>query len=290
MSNFIAGVIGTRGQELLAEQLTKLISKEVCEGIRKAFQGPLTKKYEDFLNSAAEDLGKEFFIKKLTEVMGKLEVNKVTITGGGSGPGLFGGGDGVEKGESKDDSTEVPGNPVEGKLPTNINTGSSGIMGAASGIMGNLSGTASSVSDMVKSTTAGLAPDEGVVPGYLSTALTEDSVKQMLKDGMDKLATYMGSDGKDELVKMFIGVLKKQINNIYEGDGNEAFKEVITNIIQEKCKKEETLDENGENVGDEEENGGEGEEVEGEENGGASSGGKSKKINRTTRKKKNKKH
>jgi hypothetical protein len=35
MSDFVLSVIGTQGQKILADQLAKLISKQICESIRK---------------------------------------------------------------------------------------------------------------------------------------------------------------------------------------------------------------------------------------------------------------
>ena len=45
MDSFIANTIGAKGQEKAGEALAKIISKEVCAGIRKAFEGPLLEKY-----------------------------------------------------------------------------------------------------------------------------------------------------------------------------------------------------------------------------------------------------
>jgi hypothetical protein len=241
-------VFGTAAEGLIAGNFSKLISKEVCEGIRKSFQGPLLEKYKELLTSVTESLKDDPFIKdKLKEVIGKIDVKEFKIKS--SDPSLMIGGGWRGEGGLPVSNAEGLAAFTNGIGKTSMSdamsmaNGLSKVKGLAS--MGaseakNLAGAAtaglSGITDSMKSLTAGLLPDEGVIPGYLSSVLNENLIKKMMTDGLDKLVQHITTDNPEEMTKMFIEVLKTQINaKFMEPDGSAEFKQIIISTIQEKC-------------------------------------------------------
>ena len=89
---------------------------------------------------------------------------------------------------------------------------------------------------IIKSVIQGLKPDEGVVPGYLAEALDEKLVKDKMIEGFGNFITELTGKNSNDLKKVFLDVLKEQINEKFRSpDGDKTFRETIINIIQKKC-------------------------------------------------------
>ena len=108
---------------------------------------------------------------------------------------------------------------------------------------------------LVKSAVQGLTPEEGVVPGYLSKTLTEEFITEKLEEGFEKFIDNLTKDNRDDLKKMFLDVLREQINAKFrEPEGDKMFRETIINTINQSCAKHcdpdsgECKDENNEQI------------------------------------------
>ena len=258
-AEFVKGMIGDKGQELLGGTIGTMLSKEICESIRKEFKGPLLAKFEGLLTTASEELKGEFLNAKLEEAINAIEIKELNITSGG-GSKIIGG---------------IP-NPVPTEVPASVPTE----------VPTSKLPEFSVFSKLVKSATSGLAPDAKEITGGLNNALDETMVKEMLQTGITNLINYLTGDGKDELVRMFIGILRERINDNYKNNPG-AFQEVIKTAISRKCGEQQadaaTLA-NIENEGYDEGNEGYAKENNLRPLENAEGGGKSKKRTRTTRK------
>jgi hypothetical protein len=107
---------------------------------------------------------------------------------------------------------------------------------------------------LLKSMAQGLTPDGGTVPGYLSKALDEKKVKAQMIDGFEKFIQHLTEDNPQELRKIFLDILKEQINAKFkEEEGGGEFKKTIVEIVNNKfCKCEEPKEEPKEEVEGEE--------------------------------------
>jgi hypothetical protein len=275
-SNYISGLIGTAGQEVLGSTLANIVSKEICESIRTEFKGPFVEQFKGLLTTAsAEILTSEMLKEQLTKVIESIEIEGFNITGGGSGQ-IHGG-------------AGAFGLPA---VPTGLPTSTAGLPTSVAGI-----GSASPLPNMpklpdfsvgpelFKQFTGGLAPDAKEITGGISKGLTDIDIKGMLETGLKQLIKYLTEGaGKDELVRMFIAILKERINDSYK-NGGDVFQQTIIDVINGKCSEkqaadnavieelEEGLDERGGELEGQDERGG-----------GPVLGGKSKKKTRTTRK------
>ena len=271
MANFVLDVIGTKGQEILAKQLATLISKEVCESIRRSFEGPLLENYKEMMTEATKSLIEEkhdVLLNKLEEVIKTINVSDFQIKSNDKDIkyGIMLQELKVVKDSEEDEfnqqskgggnqnyglTNKLPGLPTAEALPVasvasvtdslnNATTDAANkaaeeakakAKAAASGMMSKMS---SSISGAAGALTAGLAPESGAIPGYLSEALNKDTVKKMMLDGFEKFINYITKDEPKQLTKMFIEILKEQINAKFR-EANDEFKAVIMNTIQKKC-------------------------------------------------------
>ena len=279
-SNYISGLIGTAGQEVLGQTLANIISKEICESIRTEFKGPFVEQFKGLLTTASNDLlTSEMLKEQLTKVIKSIEIKGFNITGGGSGQirggaGAFGLPTGLTAG-------------LSAGLPAGLPTSTAGI-GSASALPNMPKLPDFSVGpELFKQFTGGLAPDAKEITGGISKGLDAAMIKGMLQNGLDKFITYLTEGaGKDELVRMFMGVLKERINDNYKNDSG-GFKEAITTAIEGKCSEKKKTEENiQQEILEEVEGKEEGPDEEGYERpeGDPVLGGKSKKKTRTTRK------
>lgn len=230
MANSAAALIGNAGQEALGKTLASLLSKEICESIRKEFQGSFLDKFKELLGTASEGL-EETCKAQLKQVIESIKIDNLNMKGGGKDEDKTVGG--------------LPPVPPGGGLPD---------LSALSGAGGG--------SEIFTALLAGLAPSPEEVTANISEALNEDAIKGMMTDGLGKLVDYITGDGKNELVKMFIGILRERINDNYKND-SEGFKDVINTAIKGKCDEQqvqedaneaEILGEEGENKNEENQN------------------------------------
>ena len=85
----------------------------------------------------------------------------------------------------------------------------------------------------IKSAVQGLTPDEGVVPGYLSSALSAIDMKTKMIEGFEQFMNELTTNNSNDLKKVFLEVLKEQINAKFKEGGE--FQKTIIDIIQKKC-------------------------------------------------------
>lgn len=85
----------------------------------------------------------------------------------------------------------------------------------------------------IKSAVQGLTPDEGVVPGYLSSALSAIKMKEKMIEGFEQFMNELTTNNSNDLKKVFLEVLKEQINAKFKEGGE--FQKTIIDIIQKKC-------------------------------------------------------
>lgn len=260
-SDTIKGIIGEGGQAAIGSTIGTMLSTEICDSVRTEFKGPLLETFKGLLTTASEELINEQLLKEpLTRVIESIKIDELKITsGGGSSSKLIGG-------------TLPPIPPATGlsttippAIPSQLLTGIPPIAGIESMSVG---------SEMLKQMIGGLGPNVKEIIGGLNEALNKEMVKGMLQTAIDKLITHLTGEGKDELVRMFIGILRERINDNYKNNPGD-FQEAINTVISGKCEevnnaKEELVAEVTE--GGQEETGYE-----------PTSGGKSKSKKRTTR-------
>ena len=264
-SDTIKGIIGEGGQAAIGSTIGTMLSTEICDSVRTEFKGPLLETFKGLLTTASNDLINDQLLKEpLTTAIKSIEIKELKITsGGGSSSKLIGG-----TLPPIPPATGIP--PIPPAIPSQLLTGIPPIPGIESMSVG---------SEMLKQMIGDLGPDPKKIIGGLNEALDNNAVKGMLQTAIDKLITHLTGDGKDELVRMFVGILRERINDNYKKNPSD-FQEAINTVISGKCeevnnRKEElvrTIAKGGqEETGDE-----------------PTSGGKSKSKKRTTRKIKNK--
>jgi len=293
MSGIIAGIVanalGTTGQEKAGEALASMVSKEICDGIRKAFEGPLLEQYTELLKEVAEEWKeKRIFIEKVKDIIKKIDVAEFKVES--KDPALQEGGkkdgDKTNKnlgseimdtiGFDKNAGKEMIGN-MSKDIPGAFSAATSGLssLGDLKKIQNNVLNTTKNLTDSVSGATkagissitdtlkteanplslltSGLAPGGEVVPNYLSEGLNKEAVENMMTEGIKNLVTYLTVTNPDKIAKMFMDILKEQINAKFnEEPGSGEFKQVIIDTIQKKCtqKMNDDAEEEGEILGD----------------------------------------
>ena len=276
MDNLILSVIGMEGQRLAGIKVGELVGKQVCESIRSSFKTDIIQKYKELSTEATKNvLADPEGMKKLTDALsntfagmvidkfelksnqpdisGKTMINKIedkvndTIEGVkdrvkkevhgvvGTDPlkkpdmqpnPIVGGSDEIPKVPGVEIPSQIPGAPDPANLlppgipPINLDNPLDAIPGAG----------------FIKSAVQGLTPDEGVVPAYLSSALSAIDMKTKMIEGFEQFINELTTNNANDLKKVFLEVLKEQINAKFrEKDGDAAFKTTIIDIIQKKC-------------------------------------------------------
>lgn len=268
-SDTIKGIIGEGGQAAIGSTIGTMLSTEICDSVRTEFKGPLLETFKGLLTTASNDLINDQLLKEpLTTAIKSIEIKELKITSGGGSSSKLIGGTTPPIPPATGISSGLP--PIPPAIPSQLLTGIPPIPGIESMSVG---------SEMLKQMIGDLGPDPKKIIGGLNEALDNNAVKGMLQTAIDKLITHLTGDGKDELVRMFVGILRERINDNYKKNPSD-FQEAINTVISGKCeevnnRKEElvrTIAKGGqEETGDE-----------------PTSGGKSKSKKRTTRKIKNK--
>ena len=251
MAEFILSIIGLEGQRIAGDQVGKMVGKQICESIRSSFKTDMIEKYKELAAAATKSiLENPEEMKKLTDVLittfegmsiadFKLTSKDSNITGmvakaKAIGEILRKGGAGNEadskEGDSKEESMEQeeekdtnkePDNKLASALPEvpsiNLDNPIDALPGAK----------------LIKSAIQGLKPDEGVVPGYLAKALDEKLIKDKMIEGFGNFITELTGKNSNDLKKVFLDVLKEQINEKFREGGE--FQKTIIDIIQKKC-------------------------------------------------------
>ena len=268
-SDTIKSFIGTEGQIAIGSTIGNILSGDICKSVNAEFKGPLLETFKGLLAAASEDLITNELLKEpLTTAIKSIKIDELKMKSGGSK--IIGGDPSIPPIPTPSAISPSMAPELHPALPSQLLTGIPPIPGLES---------ISVTSEVLKQMIGGLGPDVKEITGGLNEALNKEMVKGMLQTAINKLVEHLTGPGKDELVRMFIGILRERINDNYKnnpGDFQEAIKTAISGKCEEvKNTQEELVAEVTE--GGQEERG----QIETE-------GGKSKSKKRTTRKSKNK--
>ena len=238
MADIVLSIIGIEGQRLAGIGVGKMVGKQICESIRSSFKTDMIEKYKELATAATKSiLDNPEELKKLTDALSTtfkgMSIDNFELTSKDSnitgmvakdtkiGNILSKGGAGIEGGLKEEDANEKPDNKLVSALPEvpsiKLDNPLDGLPGAA----------------LIKSAIQGLKPDEGVVPGYLADALNEKVVKEKMIEGFGNFITELTTKNSNDLKKVFLDVLKEQINAKFREGGE--FQKTIIDIIQKKC-------------------------------------------------------